>query len=131
MKTKESRFQVHDELTAPERSYQDPFHKPELIFALTRFEGMAGFRDTANSAEILRLLDKSQGLIQPVADRPGHDRRYALDAAKVRQLGWAPRHPFLSAPETTVRWYSAHPAWWQPLKSGEFRAYYERQYGRR
>jgi mannose-6-phosphate isomerase len=44
-------------LTAPERSYQDPFHKPELIFALTRFEGMAGFRDTAKSAEILRLLD--------------------------------------------------------------------------
>ena len=42
---------------APERSYQDPFHKPELIFALTRFEGMAGFRDTAKSAEILRLLD--------------------------------------------------------------------------
>jgi len=95
---------------------------------------IGGGHEVANLAltrEILRLLDKPEGLIQPVADRPGHDRRYALDAAKVRQLGWAPRHPFLSALETTVRWYSAHPAWWQPLKSGEFRAYYERQYGRR
>ncbi len=72
---------------------------------------IGGGHEVANLAltrEILRLLDKPEGLIQPVADRPGHDRRYALDAAKVRQLGWAPRHPFLSALETTVRWYRAH-----------------------
>jgi dTDP-glucose 4,6-dehydratase len=81
--------------------------------------------------EILRLLDKPESLIQPVTDRPGHDRRYALDAAKVGRLGWAPRHPFASALESTVRWYREHEAWWRPLKSGEFRAYYERQYGRR
>jgi dTDP-glucose 4,6-dehydratase len=49
----------------------------------------------------------------------------------VRQLGWAPRHPFPSALEATVRWYREHEAWWRPLKSGEFRAYYERQYGNR
>jgi dTDP-glucose 4,6-dehydratase len=85
----------------------------------------------ALTREILRLLGKSERLIQPVADRPGHDRRYALDPSKVSALGWAPRHPFPSALETTVRWYREHEAWWRPLKSGEFRAYYERQYGPR
>jgi dTDP-glucose 4,6-dehydratase len=95
---------------------------------------IGGGHEVANLAitrEILRLLDKPDSLIQPVIDRPGHDRRYALDATKVWQLGWAPRYPFASALETTVRWYREHVAWWQPLKSGEFRAYYERQYGRR
>jgi dTDP-glucose 4,6-dehydratase len=81
--------------------------------------------------EILQLVGKPEGLIQPVADRPGHDRRYALDATKLERLGWAPRYPFASALEATVRWYRDHEAWWRPLKSGEFRAYYERQYGRR
>jgi dTDP-glucose 4,6-dehydratase len=95
---------------------------------------IGGGHEVANLAitrEILRLLGKPDSLIQPVIDRPGHDRRYALDATKVWQLGWAPRYPFASALETTVRWYREHTAWWQPLKSGEFRAYYERQYGRR
>jgi dTDP-glucose 4,6-dehydratase len=81
--------------------------------------------------EILRLLDKPESLVQSVTDRPGHDRRYALDAAKVGRLGWTPRHPFASALESTVRWYREQESWWRPLKSGEFRAYYERQYGRR
>ena len=69
--------------------------------------------------------------MQPVTDRPGHDRRYALDATKVAGLGWAPRHPFAAALADTVRWYREHEQWWRPLKSGEFRAYYERQYSRR
>jgi dTDP-glucose 4,6-dehydratase len=81
--------------------------------------------------EILRLLDRPQSLIQPVTDRPGHDRRYSLDSGKVRALGWAPRHPFAGALAATVRWYREHEAWWRPLKSGEFRAYYARQYDRR
>jgi dTDP-glucose 4,6-dehydratase len=81
--------------------------------------------------QILRLLDKPETLIQPVRDRPGHDRRYSLDATKVRQLGWRPAHPFGAALEATVRWYREHEAWWRPLKSGEFRAWYERQYGPR
>jgi dTDP-glucose 4,6-dehydratase len=85
----------------------------------------------AITREILRLLGKPESLIQPVTDRPGHDRRYALDSTKVSQLGWAPRHPFMAALETTVRWYREHEAWWRPLKSGEFLAYYERQYGHR
>jgi len=95
---------------------------------------VAGGHEVANVAltrEILRLVGKPESLIQPVTDRPGHDRRYALDAAKLGRLGWAPRYPFASALESTVRWYAEHEAWWRPLKSGEFRAYYERQYGRR
>jgi dTDP-glucose 4,6-dehydratase len=95
---------------------------------------VGGGHEVANvvlTREILRLLDKPERLIQPVADRPGHDRRYALDATKMWQLGWAPRYPFASALEATVRWYREHESWWRPLKSGEFRAYYERQYGRR
>jgi dTDP-glucose 4,6-dehydratase len=95
---------------------------------------VGGGHEVTNGAltrEILRLLGKPESLVQPVADRPGHDRRYALDATKLGSLGWAPRYPFASALESTVRWYREHEAWWRPLKSGEFRAYYERQYGRR
>ena len=95
---------------------------------------IAGGHEVANitlTHEILRLVGKPDSLIKLVADRPGHDRRYALDAAKVWELGWTPRYPFASALEATVRWYREHDAWWRPLKSGEFRAYYERQYGRR
>ena len=95
---------------------------------------IAGGHEVANATvtrEILRWLGKPESLIQMVADRPGHDRRYALDATKLARLGWAPRYPFASALESTVRWYREHDAWWRPLKSGDFRAYYARQYGRR
>jgi dTDP-glucose 4,6-dehydratase len=81
--------------------------------------------------QILRLTGKPETLIQPVADRPGHDRRYALDSGKVRALGWKPAHEFAAALAATVEWYRAHEAWWRPIKSGEFRAYYERQYALR
>ncbi len=81
--------------------------------------------------QILHLAGKPETLIQPVKDRPGHDRRYSLDSKKVRQLGWAPRHKFGDALQATVGWYREHEAWWRPLKSGEFRAYYEKQYGSR
>jgi len=81
--------------------------------------------------QILRLTGKPETLIQPVADRPGHDRRYALDSAKVRALGWKPAHDFAAALAATVEWYRAHGDWWRPIKSGEFRAYYERQYALR
>src|SRR2546421_3346991 len=81
--------------------------------------------------QILRLTGKPETLIRRVTDRPGHDRRYSVDSTKVGQLGWAPRHPFAAALETTVRWYREHESWWRPLKSGEFRAWYERQYANR
>ena len=81
--------------------------------------------------DILRHAGKPSSLIRPVKDRPGHDRRYSVDCAKLRTLGWAPRHAFTDALAATVEWYRRHEAWWRPLKSGEFRAYYERQYGHR
>jgi dTDP-glucose 4,6-dehydratase len=81
--------------------------------------------------QILRLTGKPDTLIKPVKDRPGHDRRYSIDSHKVRQLGWAPRHAFADALASTVEWYRDHESWWRPLKSGEFRAYYDRQYVRR
>jgi dTDP-glucose 4,6-dehydratase len=81
--------------------------------------------------QILRLTGKPETLIKPVKDRPGHDRRYSLDSTKMRQLGWTPRHRFDDALAATVRWYQEHRDWWQPIKSGDFRKYYERQYGNR
>lgn len=81
--------------------------------------------------QILQLTGKPETLIQPVKDRPGHDRRYSVDSKKVRQLGWTPRHRFGDALGATVAWYREHETWWRPLKSGEFRAYYDKQYGHR
>jgi len=85
----------------------------------------------ALTREILRLTGKPESLIRLVQDRPGHDRRYSLDSSKVMRLGWRPRHAFADALAATVRWYRENEAWWRPLKSGEFRAFYRRQYGNR
>ena len=72
-------------------------------------------------------------MIEPVADRPGHDRRYAIDASKMeRELGWTPsRSAWPGALEATVNWYVKNPEWWTRVRSGAYREYYERQYGRR
>ena len=78
--------------------------------------------------QILKLLGKSPELIRFVSDRPGHDRRYSIDCAKVRALGWRPTTPFEKGLERTVAWYRDHPEWWRKLKSGEWREYYARQY---
>ena len=78
--------------------------------------------------QVLHLVGKPETLITPVADRPGHDRRYALDSGKAHGLGWKPAHTFPKALEATVNWYKGHEAWWKPIKSGAFRAYYEKQY---
>src|SRR3989442_1573077 len=80
---------------------------------------------------ILKLLGKPLSLIRHVTDRPGHDRRYALNCDKIRQLGWASQHPLDAALKTTVDWYRENTSWWKKIKSGEFRAYYERVYGTR
>jgi dTDP-glucose 4,6-dehydratase len=85
----------------------------------------------ALTRQILRLTGRPESLIRPVADRPGHDRRYALDSSKVRALGWAPRHRFDEALAATVAWYREHEGWWRPIKSGAFRAYYRQQYEHR
>ena len=79
---------------------------------------------------VLAELGKPESLIHYVKDRPGHDRRYAIDASKIeRELGWRPRHTFESALPLTVRWYLAQPEWLQRVRNGAYRDYYARQYG--
>jgi dTDP-glucose 4,6-dehydratase len=80
---------------------------------------------------ILGQLGKPESLIVFVRDRPGHDRRYALDSQKIAGLGWTPTHDLESALAETVRWYRENEAWWRPIKSGAFRQFYERQYRER
>lgn len=81
---------------------------------------------------ILRILGKPESLIRHVADRPGHDRRYAIDASRLRsELGWSPRYRFEEALEHTVRWYAENRGWWERVRSGEYRRFYEMQYGTR
>ncbi len=72
----------------------------------------------------------SRSRISFVTDRPGHDRRYAIDDAKIRQLGYRPTTPFDEGLAMTIRWYQTHRAWWHKIRSGAFRHYYRRQYGR-
>jgi dTDP-glucose 4,6-dehydratase len=80
---------------------------------------------------ILDILDKPYGLIRFVEDRAGHDPCYYMDWSKLRALGWKPEHDFGDTVERTVRWYVEHRSWWEKIKSGDFRRYYERQYGER
>ncbi|MBI2941985.1 MAG: dTDP-glucose 4,6-dehydratase [Chloroflexi bacterium] len=80
---------------------------------------------------ILDSLGKPHSLIQYVADRPGHDRRYSLDSGKLRHLGWQPRYRFEDAFAETVRWYVEHPGWWRAIKSGDYTEYYRRNYAHR
>ena len=80
---------------------------------------------------ILELTGAPRSLLRSVPDRPGHDRRYALDTTKLRALGWAPAHAFEDGLRETVAWYRDNRAWWEPIKSGEYRDYYERQYAER
>lgn len=81
--------------------------------------------------KVLELTGKPHSLIKPVADRPGHDRRYAIDATKLKALGWQPAMDWEEGMRATVEWYKQHEAWWRPLKSGEYKKYYEAQYAKR
>ena len=80
---------------------------------------------------ILQLAAKPESLIRHVPDRPGHDRRYALDTAKLRALGWAPQVEFADGLAATVDWYRRNEWWWRPIKDADpaFKAYYQAQYG--
>ena len=73
-------------------------------------------------------LGKSEELIQFVEDRKGHDMRYSVDCSKLRNLGWEPEHSFKDALLETIQWYEVNENWWKPIKSGEFRNYYEKHY---
>jgi dTDP-glucose 4,6-dehydratase len=93
-----------------------------------------GGQERENMDVVRRILDltgASPDLVRLVDDRPGHDRRYSIDSTKLRELGWAPQRSFESGLADTVDWYRQHREWWEPIKSGEFRAYYERQYAAR
>jgi dTDP-glucose 4,6-dehydratase len=80
---------------------------------------------------IIELTDADESLIEHIRDRPGHDRRYSLSSDKLRQeTGWQPQVGFDEGLERTVRWYQDNEWWWHPIRSGEYRDYYERHYGR-
>jgi dTDP-glucose 4,6-dehydratase len=94
----------------------------------------AGGPDEEANIDVVRRIVELSGAresqIEHVRDRPGHDRRYSLSSEKVRALGWAPRVRFSEGLAQTVAWYRENPWWWEPIRSGEYRRYYERQYGR-
>lgn len=78
---------------------------------------------------ILGALGKPESLIRHVTDRPGHDWRYAINAAKIRtELGWVPRYSFNSGLRDTIEWYLTHREWWEGARNGAYRDYYDRQY---
>ena len=94
---------------------------------------VGGPDETANIDVVRRILaaaGRDESLIEYVTDRPGHDRRYSLSSAKIRELGWEPSRRFQEGLQQTVDWYRDNEWWWGPIRSGEYRAYYERQYGR-
>lgn len=80
---------------------------------------------------ILEILDKPESLIRLVPDREGHDRRYAMTAAKARALGWQPQFDFDGGLESTVNWYRDNEWWWRKIKTGEYLGFYRRQYAER
>jgi dTDP-glucose 4,6-dehydratase len=95
----------------------------------------AGGPDECENLEVVRsileLTGRDESLIEYVTDRPGHDRRYSLSSEKLRaELGWEPQVRFADGLARTVEWYRENEAWWGPIRSGEYREYYEKQYGR-
>jgi dTDP-glucose 4,6-dehydratase len=80
---------------------------------------------------ILGLTGADQSLVRHVEDRLGHDRRYSLEVSRLRALGWAPKRTLADGLPETVAWYRDNRQWWEPIKSGEYRSYYERQYADR
>jgi dTDP-glucose 4,6-dehydratase len=80
---------------------------------------------------VIELAGADESLIEHVRDRPGHDRRYSLGSEKIREeLGWEPQVRFDEGLERTFRWYRENEDWWGPIRSGEYREYYEKQYGK-
>jgi len=123
---------------------RDWLHVEDHVAALWHVLGLAGaagevfnisaeneMPNRAITEQILRLLGRPASLVRYVADRPGHDRRYALDPGKLRATGWCPRVSFADGLAGTVAWYRDHRPWWEAVKSGAYRDYYDRMYGGR
>ncbi len=83
----------------------------------------------ALTRSIVKLLNKGEAFIEYVKDRPGHDRRYAVNCNKIKKLGWCPAVALEEGLKNTIQWYQDNPRWWQKIKSGEFKQYYQKQYG--
>ncbi len=95
---------------------------------------LAGGTELPNREVVRRILErlgKPWSLVRSVPDRPGHDRRYAMDGSKAEALGWRPKVGFDEGLAATVDWYVANEPWWRAVRSGDWDAYYERQYGDR
>jgi len=80
---------------------------------------------------ILKLMGKGEEFIEYVADRPGHDTRYAVDWSKIKKLGWAPKYSLEESIDLTIKWYTDNQTWWKKIKSGEYKSYYEKNYSQR
>ncbi len=116
---------VEDHCTAIERVLQDgKIGETYLVGGLTE--------DIANIEvvkRILSLMNKTEDQIEFIKDRPGHDRRYAVDWSKIEhELGWKPKHTFDEALKQTIEWFTHNEAWWKNVKSGEYQTYYQQQY---
>lgn len=92
--------------------------------------GRQGINNLSVIKKILFLLHKDESMIEYVKDRPGHDRRYAVDFGKInRDLGWKPEHNFDEWLKKTIQWYKENEKWWKDVRSGAYQEYYQKQYG--
>ncbi len=132
---------------APLPMYGDGMQRRDWLFVADHADGIATVLDRGISGAaynipgdgverpnravteaILEALGKPWSLVRRVPDRPGHDRRYALDGSRLRALGWQPQVSFQQGLALTIDWYAEHRAWWEPIKSGEWADYYRAQY---
>jgi dTDP-glucose 4,6-dehydratase len=117
---------VRDHCAAIDRVWRDG--RPGEVYNVG---GGAELTNLELTHTLLEVMGKPRTLIRYVKDRPGHDRRYAIDSGKIRrELGWEPAVPFERGLRETVAWYQANAAWVEAVRSGEYRTYYERQYGK-
>jgi dTDP-glucose 4,6-dehydratase len=115
--------------------YGDGLQRREWLYvAAGETYNVAGPTERTNREVVELLLErlgKPWSLVRHVEDRPGHDRRYAMDGSKLAALGWQPTTAFEDGLTATIDWYRANEAWWRAARSGDWDGWYERQYGRR
>ena len=101
--------------------------------ALVKFYNIGGHNERTNLEvvkTILKALNKPESLIKFVTDRPGHDRRYAIDPTKIEtELGWKPKYNFDTGIQQTIQWYLDNQEWWKNILSGEYSNYFDKMYG--